>query len=107
MCGAAAILLSTRPRNMWLAFVYGLAAAAVVAAFVAYFSTRLRDIYFSITTLIFSQIFYVIIFTWTEVTGGVKGLSFRPPPLPMPRPFSLPFRSDTPHWFGLVLVTPS
>jgi len=33
-------------------------------------STRLRDIYFAITTLIFSQIFYVIIFTWTEVTGG-------------------------------------
>src|ERR1700687_281143 len=62
MYGAAAALLSTRPPNPWLAFVYGLAAAAVVAVFVAYFSTRLRDIYFSITTLIFSQIFYVIIF---------------------------------------------
>ncbi len=46
--------------------------------FVAYFSTRLRDIYFAITTLIFSQIFYVIIFTWTEVTGGENGLSFTP-----------------------------
>ena len=47
--------------------------------FVAYFSTRLRDIYFAITTLIFSQIFYVIIFTWTEVTGGENGLSFSQP----------------------------
>ena len=58
--------------------------AAAVAVFVAYFSTRLRDIYFSITTLVFSQIFYVIIFTWTEVTGGENGLTFRQPGLGLP-----------------------
>ena len=52
--------------------------------FVAYFATRLRDIYFAITTLIFSQIFYVIIFTWTEVTGGENGLTFSRPPLGIP-----------------------
>ncbi len=107
MYGGAAALLSTRPPNLWLAFVYGLAAAAVVAAFVAYFSTRLRDIYFSITTLIFSQIFYVIIFTWTEVTGGENGLSFRRPALAIPGLFSVPFDSNTLHWFVLVVVTAS
>jgi branched-chain amino acid transport system permease protein len=107
MYGAAAALLSTRPPNLWLAFVYGLAAAAVVAAFVAYFSTRLRDIYFSITTLIFSQIFYVIIFTWTEVTGGENGLSFRRPALAIPGLFSVPFDSNTLHWFVLAVVTAS
>src|SRR5213078_4251891 len=53
-----------------LAMSSDLVSAAVVAAFVAYFATRLRDIYFAITTLVFSQIFYVIIFTWTDVTGG-------------------------------------
>ena len=63
--------------------------AAVVALFVAYFSTRLRDIYFAITTLIFSQIFYVIIFTWTEVTGGENGLTFRRPALAIPGLFSV------------------
>ncbi|HVH79101.1 MAG TPA: ABC transporter permease, partial [Stellaceae bacterium] len=63
MYGAAAALLTTSPPNLWLALLYGLLMAAGVAAFVAYFSTRLRDIYFAITTLIFSQIFYVIIFT--------------------------------------------
>ena len=52
--------------------------------FVAYFSTRLRDIYFAITTLIFSQIFYVIIFTWTEVTGGENGLIFPRPHFAIP-----------------------
>src|SRR6185369_10665527 len=81
MYGAAAALLTVRPPNLWLALAYGLVAAAVVAAFVAYFSTRLRDIYFAITTLVFSQIFYVIIFTWTEVTGGENGLTFSQPPL--------------------------
>ena len=77
MYGAAAALLMFSPPSLWLALAFGLVAAALVALFVAYFSTRLRDIYFAITTLIFSQIFYVIIFTWTEVTGGENGLNFR------------------------------
>src|SRR5437773_5811535 len=50
MYGAAAALLSVKPANLWLAVLYGLAAAAGVAAFVAYFATRLRDIYFCLTT---------------------------------------------------------
>ena len=81
MYGAAAALLSVKPPNLWLAMLYGLVGAVAVATFVAYFATRLRDIYFSITTLVFSQIFYVIIFTWTEVTGGENGLAFSQPAL--------------------------
>jgi branched-chain amino acid transport system permease protein len=107
MYGAAAALLTVKPPSLWLALVYGLVAAAGVAVFVAYFSTRLRDIYFSITTLIFSQIFYVIIFTWTEVTGGENGLSFRRPALAIPGLFSIPFDSNTLHWFVLAVVTVS
>ncbi len=107
MYGAAAALVTVSPPNLWLALVYGLVAAAVVAAFVAYFSTRLRDIYFSITTLVFSQIFYVIIFTWTDVTGGENGLTFRRPELAVPGLFSVPFTSDSMHWFVLTVVTVS
>jgi len=107
MYGAAAALLTVRPPNLWLALVYGLVAAAVVAAFVAYFSTRLRDIYFSITTLVFSQIFYVIIFTWTEVTGGENGLNFRQPPFSIPGVMSVPFTPVTLHWFVLAVVAVS
>ena len=103
--GAAAALLSVKPPNLWLALLFGVIAAAGVAAFVAYFSTRLRDIYFAITTLIFSQIFYVIIFTWTEVTGGENGLTFSRPPLAVPGLFSVPFNSQTLHWFVLAVVT--
>jgi len=107
MYGAAAALLTVRPPNLWLAIVYGLVGAGLVAVFVAYFSTRLRDIYFAITTLVFSQIFYVIIFTWTEVTGGENGLTFRQPPFAIPGLVSVPFTPVTLHWFilGVVVVS--
>jgi branched-chain amino acid transport system permease protein len=107
MYGAAAALLTVRPPNLWLAMLYGLFGSAVIALFVAYFSTRLRDIYFAITTLIFSQIFYVIIFTWTEVTGGENGLTFRRPEFSIPGLFSIPFDPHTLHWFVLGMVTAS
>ena len=95
------------PPNLLLAMLFGLIASAAVAAFVAYFSTRLRDIYFAITTLIFSQIFYVIIFTWTEVTGGENGLSFRRPALGIPGLWTTPFTAETLHWFVLAVVAGS
>jgi len=105
--GAAAALLTVKPPSLWLAIVYGLVGAGAIALFVAYFSTRLRDIYFAITTLIFSQIFYVIIFTWTEVTGGENGLTFRRPALAVPGVFSTPFTTNTLHWFVLSAVAGS
>lgn len=104
MYGAAAALLSVSPPNLWAAMLYGLVSAAVVAGFVAFFATRLRDIYFAISTLVFSQIFYVIIFTWTEVTGGENGLAFSQPPLAIPGIFSQRFTSTTLHWFVLAVV---
>jgi len=105
MYGAAAALLSVKPPNLWLAMLYGLGAATVVAVFVAFFATRLREIYFSITTLVFSQIFYVIIFTWTEFTGGENGLTFSQPPLWIPGLLSERFTPVTLHWFVLAIVT--
>jgi branched-chain amino acid transport system permease protein len=107
MYGAAAALLTVSPPNLWLAIIVGLAAAAIVSLFVAYFSTRLRDIYFAITTLIFSQIFYVIIFTWTSVTGGENGLIFSKPHFTIPFLVDMRFTSSTMHWFVLAVVTAS
>ena len=85
----------------------GLPAPPAPRLFVAYFSTRLRDIYFAITTLIFSQIFYVIIFTWTAVTGGENGLIFTRPHLSIPFLYDARFTSTTMHWFVLAVVTGS
>jgi branched-chain amino acid transport system permease protein len=107
MYGAAAALLLISPPNLWLAIGLGLAGAAGAALFVAYFSTRLRDIYFAITTLIFSQIFYVIIFTWTAVTGGENGLIFSKPRLTIPFIYDGRFTNETMHWFVLAIVAAS
>jgi branched-chain amino acid transport system permease protein len=107
MYGAAAALLMVAPPSLVLALVFGLIASAAVSAFVAYFSTRLRDIYFAITTLIFSQIFYVVIFTWTEVTGGENGLTFRRPALGVTGLWTTPFTPQTLHWFVLAVVAGS
>jgi branched-chain amino acid transport system permease protein len=98
---------SRDPPNLWLAILFGLVGAAGAALFVAYFSTRLRDIYFAITTLIFSQIFYVIIFTWTAVTGGENGLIFTRPHLSIPFLYNARFTSTTIHWFVLATVAVS
>jgi len=105
MYGAAAALLTVRPPSLWLAVLYGLAGAGLVAVFVAYFATRLRDIYFAISTLVFSQIFYVIIFTWTEVTGGENGLTFSQPLLSVLGLRGARFTPVTLHWFVLAVVT--
>jgi len=102
--GAAAALLVLRSPNLWIALAVGLAAAALVAVFVAYFATRLRDIYFAISTFVFSQIFYVIIFTWTEVTGGENGLYFTQPPFTIPGIWSVRFSTVSLHWFVLAIV---
>jgi branched-chain amino acid transport system permease protein len=107
MYGAAAALMLVAPPNLILALCFGLVAAAAAAVFVAYFSTRLRDIYFAITTLIFSQIFYVFIFTSTEWTGGENGLSFRRPPLGINGLWTMPFTPETLHWFVLAVVAGS
>jgi len=104
MYGAAAALLTVKPPSLWLALLYGLVAAGGAAVFVAYFATRLRDIYFAISTLVFSQIFYVIIFTWTEVTGGENGLTFGQPRLSILGLGSDRFTPTTFHWFVLAVV---
>lgn len=102
--GAAAAVLVMRSPSLWVALMVGLAAAALVAVFVAYFATRLREIYFAISTFVFSQIFYVIIFTWTDVTGGENGLYFTQPPFSIPGIFSARFSTVTLHWFVLAVV---
>jgi branched-chain amino acid transport system permease protein len=106
MYGAAGALIAVQP-NLWFAMLCGLAGAAGAALFVAFFSIRLRDIYFTITTLIFSQIFYVIIFTWTAVTGGENGLIFTRPHLSIPFLYDARFNSTTMHWFVLAVVAGS
>jgi branched-chain amino acid transport system permease protein len=101
---AYALLWVPSGLGLWLAVLLGLLGSGIMGLFVAYFSTRLREIYFSITTLVFAQIFWVIVFTWTEVTGGENGLVFSPPQLSLLGLFPINFTPMRMHWFVLAVV---
>ena len=70
---ANAILLTTYEWPLFLSFPAAVALSAAAAAFVAYFCTRLTDIYFAMLTLAFSMLVWAIAFKWRSVTGGDDG----------------------------------
>jgi len=70
---ANAILLTTYGWPLIFAFPAAIILSGVAAAFVAYFCTRLTDIYFAMLTLAFSMLVWAIAFKWRSVTGGDDG----------------------------------
>ena len=70
---ANAILLTTYGWSLIFAFPAAVVLSGVAAAFVAYFCTRLTDIYFAMLTLAFSMLVWAIAFKWRSVTGGDDG----------------------------------
>ena len=70
---ANAILLTTYGWPLIFAFPEAVVLSGVAAAFVAYFCTRLTDIYFAMLTLAFSMLVWAIAFKWRSVTGGDDG----------------------------------
>jgi branched-chain amino acid transport system permease protein len=70
---ANAILLTTYGWPLIFAFPAAIVLSALAAAFVAYFCTRLTDIYFAMLTLAFSMLVWAIAFKWRAVTGGDDG----------------------------------
>ena len=70
---ANAILLTTYGWPLIFAFPAAIILSALAAAFVAYFCTRLTDIYFAMLTLSFSMLVWAIAFKWRSVTGGDDG----------------------------------
>lgn len=70
---ANAILLTTYGWPLIFAFPAAVVLSGVAAAFVAYFCTRLTDIYFAMLTLAFSMLVWAVAFKWRSVTGGDDG----------------------------------
>lgn len=68
-----AILLTTYGWPLIPTFIAGVLAATMTAAMVAYFCTRLTDIYFAMLTLAFSMLVWAIAFKWRSVTNGDDG----------------------------------
>ncbi len=60
--------------NAWLGIVLGIAAAALAALIIGYFSVRTSGIPFLMLTLAFSQLIYTVALKWRDVTGGSDGI---------------------------------
>jgi branched-chain amino acid transport system permease protein len=68
-----AILLTTYGWPIALSLPAAIVASLVAAAIVAYFCTRLTDIYFAMLTLAFAMFVWAVCFKWRSVTGGDDG----------------------------------
>lgn len=70
---ANAILLTTYQVPLVIAMPVAVVLAMLAAMFVAWFCTRLTDIYFAMLTLAFSMLIWAIAFKWRDVTHGDDG----------------------------------
>ncbi len=80
---AIALLMTKAHFNFWLSLLAGPLVAALFGLMVGYFCVRLRGIYFSILTLAFGQLIFVIVFKWHNFTGGDDGIQGVFPPDPL------------------------
>ncbi len=76
----AAVLTHHLGVPMHWALPAGVVIAAVVSAAIGYFAIRREHHYFIMLTLAFGQLVYVVLWKWTEVTGGDEGLIGVEPP---------------------------
>ena len=68
-----AILLTTYQWPLLPAFAASIVFSFAASAAVAYFCTRLTDIYFAMLTLAFSMLVWGVAFKWRSMTGGDDG----------------------------------
>ena len=68
-----AILLTTYGWDLLPAFAAAILFSFAASAVVAYFCTRLTDIYFAMLTLAFSMLVWGVAFKWRSMTGGDDG----------------------------------
>lgn len=77
---ALGILLVRLNMPLLLTLPVAMLVGVVSAVFVGWFAIRQRSVYFVLLTLAFSQMFYFLAYTLTDLTGGDNGL------LDVPRP---------------------
>lgn len=62
--------------NLFVAIAVGVVVSAIASALIGVFSLRRRGIYFSMITLAFAQMLYIVFLQATDLTGGSNGLIF-------------------------------
>ncbi len=70
---ANAILLTTYGLPLAVSMPLAVILSMLAAMFVAWFCTRLTDIYFAMLTLAFAMLVWAVAFKWRDVTGGDDG----------------------------------
>lgn len=61
--------------GLWVPLIVGIVGAGLAAFLVGRIIVKKSGIYFGLLTVAFTQMFFVIAYRWTEVTGGEDGLA--------------------------------
>lgn len=72
---AAAYTINHLTSNLLPVLAIGILATFFIGLFVGFFSTQTKDIFFVFLTLAFAQLFYLLAFNMTTVTGGDNGMT--------------------------------
>lgn len=77
------ILSRTGPSlgYLLLAVLGTMTLVVMISLLIGYLSLRLKDVYYAMITLAFSELFFIIAEKWRSVTNGADGFSFRAPPI--------------------------
>jgi branched-chain amino acid transport system permease protein len=103
----SALLVMKLGLSTWAGLGLGAAAAAVLALLVGYPLVRLKGIYFALGTVFLEEIIKLIAQQWTDLTGGVVGLTSvpKPDPIVIPGLLNMDFTSKVDFYYlALVLV---
>jgi branched-chain amino acid transport system permease protein len=103
----SALLVMKLGLSTWAGLGLGAAAAAVLALLVGYPLVRLRGIYFALGTVFLEEIIKLVAQQWTDLTGGVVGLTSvpKPDPIVIPGLLNMDFTSKVDFYYlALVLV---
>ncbi|MCF8094395.1 MAG: branched-chain amino acid ABC transporter permease [Desulfobacteraceae bacterium] len=82
----SALVVMELGLSFWAGLILGGVASAFIAMAVGYPFMKLKGIYFSILTLMTTEILRLIAYSWKPVTGGQYGLTG----IPSPNPLTLP-----------------
>jgi ABC-type branched-subunit amino acid transport system permease subunit len=63
------------PGQIWAPLILGAVASGIAAFLIGRVIIRKSGMYFALLTVAFTQMFFVIAFRWTEVTGGEDGFA--------------------------------
>ncbi|HYH04260.1 MAG TPA: branched-chain amino acid ABC transporter permease [Bacillota bacterium] len=94
----AAILATRYNLSFWLLLPLSGIMAALFSVLIGLITLRLKGIYFSMTTLGFSEIIRLTVLNWTSVTRGPMGI----PGVPFPELFGFQLKSNL-HFYYVVL----